>query len=457
MIAATPDAYQLMMQGSIALAQVEANGIRMDVPYLKNALEQVKQEVKQKEEQLKQSEAWQLWRKRFGEKANLSSRTQLGTVLFDLLKLPCEQRTASGRPSTDVKDLELLEHPFITAYVEKEKLVKLHGTYLTGTLREVEGEFIHPSFGLNLAVSMRGQSDSPNWQNIPRKDKAIAKWIRTGCIPREGNIFLEIDYGGAEIRVAACYHKDPTMLKYLETGHDLHKDMARECFKLKADEVTKETRDAAKNGFVFASFYGSYYASLAKGLWQKIGLEKLKTAQGIPIKEHLTKFDITEMGSCNPNQQPEDGTFEKHIQKVEHRFWNKRFPIYKKWKEDAWNAYCKDGYFTMLTGFVCQGVFKRNQVLNYGTQGGSFHCLLWSIIQLTYKFRRYKLRSLIVGQIHDSLLIDCTKDELKTVLEMARQVMTIDIRKAWPWIITPLVVEAEGSEKNWFEKVKIDF
>ena len=90
--------------------------------------------------------------------------------------------------------------------------------------------------------------------------------------------------------------------------------------------------------------------------------------------------------------------------------------------------------------------------MNTPVQGPSFHCLLWSLIRLNDWLKKYRMKSRIICQIHDSILADVHDGELQDYVAMARQVMTGDVRKEWSWIITPLAVGVEGSKVNWFEK-----
>jgi len=177
----------------------------------------------------------------------------------------------------------------------------------------------------------------------------------------------------------------------------------------------------------------------------------------IDLYSHLESMGIYELGDCNPEQQPRARTFEKHIQEVEYDFWNKRFRVYNQWKKDWWKAYLDKGYFETLTGFYIAGNLDRKQTINYPVQGSAFHWLLWSLIRIQRIMNKHKMKSLIIGQIHDSIVADIYKRELKDYLEIVKQVIYEDIRKHWSWIIVPLIVEAEVApiNKSWYEKKEI--
>ena len=190
-------------------------------------------------------------------------------------------------------------------------------------------------------------------------------------------------------------------------------------------------------------------------MWDTVKRMEMATTSGLSMVDHFKQVGITRRGACEPGQSAESGTFEKHIQQVENRFWNERFPKYKQWREWIWAKYQEQGWIKTKTGFVVQGVLKRNEVINLPVQGSAFHCLLWSLIQTQRWLSRSRLETLIVGQIHDSMLLDVPKRELSDVLGMAREIMCERIRQEWSWIITPLDVEAEGSDVNWYEKKAI--
>jgi DNA polymerase-1 len=447
-------AYKLLHDGCIALANVEANGMRVDVEYLDNTIQSTKGTIKQLEEELRDADLYKIWRREFGTRAKLGSREQLAKILFGVMGHKPTAFTKTGKPKMDGASFETIDDPFVAKYLQLEKHKKINNTFLAGIKREVCDGFLHPSFNLHRVQTYRSSSDSPNFQNFPIRDPVMGEVIRRCFIPREDRHIVEIDYSGIEVRVAACYHKDPAMLSYIEDpSKDMHRDMAAQCYAVKPDQVSKGMRYCGKNMFVFPQFYGDYYLNNAKALWEaidKMGHE----VDGVPLKQYLKTKGIQKLGTCNPKLAPGPNTFEKHIQKVERDFWDNRFQRYAEWKKKWWELYLKNGGFSTLTGFHIEGVLGRNDVINYPVQGSAFHCLLWSLIKLNKQLRKRKMKSLIVGQIHDSIVADVHKDELQDYLQLAKQIMTEDLREKWKWIITPLDVEAEVTPINgtWHEK-----
>jgi len=450
-------AYKLMHEGSLALADVERAGMRVDTDVLKRTKAEVTQRIRKLEIELQEDEVWKLWRRRYGASASLGSRVQLGTVLFDDMGHEPQSRTKTARAKVDEVALNGIDIPFIRTYLCYEKLKKLLATYLKGVEREVVDGFIHPVFNLHLVRTYRSSSDSPNFQNQPVRDKEIGELIRSCFVPRDGHAIVEIDYGSLEVRIAACYHHDPTMLAYIrDPSKDMHRDMAAECYKLEAGQVTKEARFAAKNQFVFPEFYGSYFAQCAPQLWASAMLPDVRTVDGESMKSHLASEGLKKLGTMPKKGSPPRGTFLHHIMKVENRFWGKRFHVYDQWRKDWWESYQETGKISLLTGFEIVGPMKRNDCINYPVQGAAFHCLLWSLIQMNKELQQRKMKTVIVGQVHDSLVADVHLDELDIYMELAREIMTERIVEHWPWIIVPLEVEAEIGYENWWQKKPIE-
>lgn len=456
----TPAAYKLLHEGTLALAQIEGNGIRVDLEYLDRAIIETGDKIKDLKAQLAESKVARRWKKHYRDRTNFNSTEQLGKVLFELLGFECPTRTATGKYATDEKTIEQVDHPFVRAYLNVKKYEKALGTYLMGWKREVNYDtgLLHAVFNLHLAVTYRSSSDSPNFQNVPVRNQEISKLLRRMIVARRGRRIIEIDYGGVEVKGAACYHKDPRMITYInDKTKDMHRDMAAECYMIPTDQVTKRARHAAKNKFVFPEFYGSYWAQVAPDLWSAIDREKLTTESGVPLKEWLRKKGVTKLGSVEHGSSPGAGTFAAHIQKVERRFWKERFPVYAQWKRDWFDAYQKRGWFAMLTGFKVSGFLKRNEVINSPVQGIAFHWMLWSLIQIQRELRRRKMKTVLIGQIHDSLIADVLESEREDYLEIARDVMTVKVRKHWPHIIVPLEIEVEQTpiEGDWTQKEKV--
>lgn len=463
-------AYKLFHDATIALSQIEGNGIRVDVEHLNRSIETTTERIKQIRKELKADPIFALWRKRFGNMTQFGSGKQLATVVFDILKHPrkevFQQEEDSEAGMADEAAFADVDLPFVKNYFRQKKLDKALGTYLKGIKREVvyseneNGYFIHPNFNLHLATTYRSSSDNPNFQNIPKRNPEMAEIIRRCYVSRPGFMLGEIDFKGAEVRLACCYTKDPVLIEEFTTaGKDPHRDTACELFMLKPDQVDKGARDCAKNMYVFPQFYGSVYFQCAPNIWDAMHRRNFKI-QGTEtlLVDHLRRKGIKELGDCNPEAKAKPGTFVHHVQQVERGFWDDRFKVYTQWKRDYWRDYQRDGGFKMLTGFTCWGVFRRNMVLDYSIQGSAFHCMLWCLVEIQKWLRKNRMQTKIVGQIHDSIVSDIHPDERDDYLAKCQEVITVDLRKHYPWLIVPVEVEIEIAKpgSSWFDLEKVE-
>lgn len=459
-VALKKQGYELLHDGAIALAQIEKNGIRVDISRLAKTQTDLKKKVRDLKANLEQHQIWKLWRKRFGEKSNMTSGNQLGKILFEELGYKATNFTDSGKAATDEEAMQNIDEPFVKDLLRMKKFEKARGTFLKGISEEIVGERLHPFFNLHLARTYRSSSDSPNFQNFPVRDKEISELIRSHFIPSPNSVLVENDFKGIEVCVSACYHKDKNFISYIETpGKDMHGDMAAQIYFLDPKKVHKDARYGAKNKFVFPEFYGDFYVSCAKALWEWIEKGKLVGPHGRSLYEHLKENGISKLGDCDPEQKPRPGTFENHLKEVENDFWNNRFKDYGKWKKRWYAEYLDKGYFDLLSGFRVFGSFNRNSVINYPVQGAAFHCLLWVLIQVNQKLIKYKMKSMVVGQIHDSLLGDVLIHELRDYLSIVEETVTVDLPKFYRWLIVKMVIEYEicPENGNWFQKREVKF
>ena len=441
----TAAAYELFHEGILALARAEIQGMRIDLEYIEKTKQELTVRIQQAEKQLKETSFYKHWQRTSKREPNYNSDKQLAYFLYNVKKLTPTKTTASGQGSTDDDALKQLQLPELDLILDIRRLSKARDTYLEAFAREQVKGVLHPQFNLHNVVSYRGSSDSPNFQNIPKRDKEVMNLVRNAIYPRKGYQLMEVDFSGLEVSIAACYHKDPTMIKYLTSDHsDLHGDMAKQIFCL--DTLDKKLpehaylRFSAKNGFVFAEFYGDYYKNTAIGLCQLISLPQTtwKKGQGVQlpggtfISNHLKEHGINSFND-----------FVEHLRQIELDFWGTRFKVYGKWKEKWYAEYLRNGYMDSYTGFRFRGEMRKNEVINYPVQGAAFHCLLWCFIQLDKIMREKGWNSRLIGQIHDAMVIDVDPAELIKVSKLVRRITTVELAQNWKWINVPLSVEAD--------------
>ncbi len=461
----TQEAYKLFHFGTLAMVDAEEQGIRVDVDKVKANMEEITKKIEKENKRLKKTRFYKDWKTAMGSEPNIDSPKQLQTFLYEIKGIKPFKYTESGKKevkekgsstkgSTDEEALRQLNIPALEMMLRMRKLSKIRDTYLNRFLLEEMNGYIHPFFNLHTARTFRSSSSGPNFQNIPTRDDEAMQYTRSVLYPRPGHQIMEIDYGALEVAIAATYHKDPTMLSYLREGGDMHADVAQQIFMTDIDKSKPDDyflRKATKNSFTFPQFYGDYFGNNAKDItkWMKLPQNrKWKYGQGIEfrggnISDHFIDNGIKSLSDLTD-----------HMEQIEYDFWNNRFPVYQQWKENWWSQYQKYGYVDMLTGFRCRGLMSKNDVINYPVQGSAFHCLMWSFIELNNTLKNQGWDSKLIGQIHDSILLDVYPDEVEELAPLIRKITCEDLPEAWKWIITPLDIEAEITpvDGSWAEK-----
>jgi DNA polymerase I len=449
------EAYKLLHDGVLAFSRAEQQGLRIDMDYINKQNTIIAKQITDLESEFYDSEFYRDWQKsEHSKKINIYSPVQLGKYLYKVRKIKPPKETATGSGSTDEETLKRLGLPELSAYLKIKKLKKLKDTYIASLAREQHDGWIHPFINLHTVKSYRSSVNSPNFQNLPNRDEESMNLIRGAIFPRKGHQLLELDFSQLEVSISACYNKDDQLIHDILEG-DMHKDMACQIFKIKKfdneNSDHKTLRRATKNGFVFPEFYGDYYKNCADRLasiWGELPKTRWKEGQGIKFNDkHLSDHLIA-------NGIKSFNAFERHIEKIEDVFWNDRYFKYAKWKENWWKKYQLKGYAKSKTGFVFQGVMRRNDVINYPIQASAFHCLLWSFIQATQAQVRDRWKTRLVGQIHDSIILDVYPGELDKVIKIMKCIMCNDVRQHWKWIIVPLKVKAElcPVDGSWSQK-----
>jgi len=455
--ATTVDAYRLIHEGILALARAERQGFRIDIEYCEKKRESLTRKIAHNQQRVEDTKLYRRWAHIYGTKTNIYSNHQLARILYQVLKIEPPKMTEKGvEGATDEESLAQIDMPELKLILQMRKLVKIRDTYLGAFIRESNDGWIHPVFHLHTVRSYRSSSSDPNFQNIPKRDAEAMEICRRAIYPRLGHMLVEMDFASLEVMISACYHKDPTMLKYLrDKQSDMHADMAAQIFKMETIDRSLPShyilRQAAKNGFVFPQFYGDYYGNNAVGIasWVELPQSRWKKGQGILLPDGSSISDHLMMNGLHSYNQ-----FVEHMKGVEESFWGQRFTRYNQWRKAWVKKYRRLGYLEMLTGFTFSGVMRKNEIINYPMQGTAFHCLLYTFIELDKMMRDEGWDSRLVGQIHDSILMDVHPEELPRVEQAIRMIVKEMLPAAWKWIIVPLDVEIERYEidQPWVKK-----
>lgn len=380
-------------------------------------------------------------------KVNLDSDKQCADFLYKTLGIP-ETRFGAG---TDAQCLKEIGTPLTLSIIERRKFEKTR-SYLDNYLRESVDNTVHPFFNLQKVVSYRSSSDSPNAQNIPKRDKYAKKAIRSCYRPSPGNILVEWDLKGAEVGAAASITGDRNLIMYQTDykNNDMHKDCAKQIFFWDDTNYQKSVRGSIKNGWTFPEFYGSTVnTGVAENLWYDVD-QSVRDWMAIQLQPRLDGLLGNWDGSVNRNGQIELPTtytaWCAHLQEMETDFWGNRFGDYKEWKMDTWKFYRKHGFVDLVTGFRCHGPMAYNDVTNYPIQGPAFHINLKAMLWNSQGFKSaFGSRSRIIGQIHDSQIGDIHPDDLDKANEIV-QSSIIRVRETFKWIKVPIVTEWERTD-----------
>ncbi len=431
-------AYNFMHDGSIVMCEMSYNGISIKEEYYLRQKKNLEEERDVLIAGIGKSDEVKLYIRKYGGVFDYNSPKDLQRMLFKVLKLKPVKETKTGF-SVDEEVLTKIDIKLTKDIIAVRKLNKMIGTYVDGFLKHTHDKMMHPSFSLSRARSFRSSSQSPNFHNVPKRDPKAKRITRSGMVPRKGRVLGEMDFEGAEISTSCYYHKDPTFIEYqTDGGGDMHKDAAAEILKVSRDYIPKQARQATKGIWTFSQFYGSYYVSCAKQGYEEYPLVvdkegELVEINGVPIDQHMK------------NKFPTYKSFENHLKKFENKFWKEWFPVYTQWKDDITLEYKKIGYVETFLGFRFKGYMNKKQCTNYPIQGTSFHLLVYTIVKFWEELKERKLKTLIIGQIHDSIILDIPIDEIDEVKHILAKIV-YNLHNTFKWMDFPMGLDLEISK-----------
>lgn len=452
------DAFKFFMRGLRTMGTVQLNGIRMNTEYYEKINIELEESITTAKKELTEGREAKKFKEQIGKEINITSNADLGKLFYDVLgKAPIY--TSNNNYKTDAVTLESLNLPFVDKLISMKKLEKAKGTYLAQFAREVYNGKMHPFFDLHIPVSYRSSSSMPNFQNIPNRNPIIKALIRKGIIPGVRRVLAEADFGGAEIITSACYHKDPTFIHDITIG-DMHRDLAIELFKLpftlmdkhhpgysKAQiKMIKEIRFYSKNNWTFAQFYGDWFGSCAPHLWENVVEAGLTLTNGETVRHWLEGQGIYELGEME-NYEPSPGSFLEHCKNIESKMWKERFPVYTEWKEDIVESYQRYGFIETYFGFRFTGYMDKKQCTNFPIQSTSFHLLLHTLIKVEQFLRKNKCKTKMIGQIHDSCILDMPVDEIQFVVKGMNDIV-VGLKEEYKWLIVPMEIDVDISRSR---------
>ena len=350
-----------------------------------------------------------------GQPFNLGSPKQIGEILFGVLKLPVEKKTASGAPSTDEEVLEKLaqDYPLPKVLLEHRGLAKLKSTYcdkLAASIDPATGR-VHTSYGQAIAVTGRLSSSEPNLQNIPIRT-AEGRRIREAFIAPSGGRIVSADYSQIELRIMAHISGDDGLLSAFAVGEDIHRATASEVFGVPLREVSNEQRRYAK-----VINFGLIYGMSAYGLASNLGIDK-DVARSF-IERYFTRYPGVAKYMERTREQAKRQGFVETV--FGRRLWLPEI--------NSPNGPRRGG--------------AERAAINAPMQGTAADLIKLAMIAVHGWLTRERLASRLIMQVHDELVFEVPQGELDRVREQVPVLMS-----GVAQLKVPLLAEV-GVGENW--------
>ncbi len=351
-----------------------------------------------------------------GREFNIASPAQLGEI-FEELNFEVSRRTSTGKISTsrDVLDELALKYELPRQIIEHRELSKLKGTYV-----DAFPSLINPSDGrihttLNQAATATGRlsSTDPNLQNIPIRTE-MGRRIRSAFIPADGHVLLSADYSQIELRLLAHITKDPVMLETFRQGEDIHDRTAREVFGAKTGAELKEARRLAKIvnfgvAYVIGPFGLAQRVGISRGEAKKVIEDYYRTYAG--VKKYMDELpELARENDCSVR-----------------------------------SIFGRQRKLPQLKNKGAERARAEREAINMPMQGSASDIIKLAMIEVMRSLKRAKLKARMILQVHDELVFEVPKKEIKQTTEIVRQAME-QVAK----LDIPLLVET-GSGDNWMD------
>lgn len=388
------------------LSNMEKEGIRVNGEALKEYGNQLQIRIGELEKEIYEEA---------GETFNINSPKQLGVILFEKLQLPGGKKTKTGY-STAAEVLEKLapDHKLVADILEYRQLAKLKSTYADGLAVFIgEDGRIHSTFNQTITATGRISSTEPNLQNIPIRME-LGRLIRKVFIPREGFVFVDADYSQIELRVLAHMSGDKTLIQAYREAQDIHRMTASQVFHVPFDQVTDLQRRNAK-----AVNFGIVYGISSFGLSQDLSITRKEAAQ------YIENYFETYPGIKGFL----DGLVEqgKELGYVSTMFGRRR-PVPE-----------------LKSSNFMQRSFGERVAMNSPIQGTAADIIKIAMIRVEKALQEQNLKSRLILQVHDELLIETAEDEL----EQVKRILEKEMKHAADLAVSLEIDMHTG--KNWYE------
>ena len=394
---------------SQVLKEMQDAGVRIDVPMLKMAEEQLTLELVSIEQEIYSS---------VGLTFNVNSPKQVGEVLFDHLKLDAKaKKSKTGQYSTSEEVLLALKpkHPVVGMILEYRELKKLISTYISALPTYINPDTgkIHTTYNQTVTATGRLSSSNPNLQNLPIRSER-GQLIRQAVIPDDGCLFLSADYSQIELRLMAHFSQDPHLVQAFRSGQDIHAATAAKIFNVPIEEVTKDQRRQAKT-----ANFGIIYGISAFGLAQQLDCSRSEAKDLI------------------------DGYFAA-------------FPGVIDYIERQKELARRQGYAVTLFGrkrylpdIVSHNAtvrsFAERNAVNSPIQGTAADIIKMAMVTIHQRLKEEGLKAQMIMQVHDELNFNVPENEVDRVREIVVNEMQNVVH-----LTVPLIADC-GVGENWLQ------
>lgn len=388
------------------LANMEFIGFKVDLTVLKELGNGIEEEINSLTEEIYDLA---------GEKFNIKSPKQMGVILFDKLNLPIIKKTKTGY-STDAEVLDKLkgEHEIIEKILRYRQIVKLKSTYIDGLIdvTDKDTEKIYSTFNQTVTNTGRISSTEPNLQNIPIRTEEGRK-IRKAFVPRNKDyILVDGDYSQIELRVLAHISQDPKLIEAFKHNEDIHTKTASEVFNLSIEEVTPLMRNRAK-----AVNFGIVYGISDYGLSKDLDITRKEAKEY--IDNYLKNYKMVDEYMDNIKKI---GKEKGYVETILNR---------RRYVPEL-----KSRNFNVRS-------FGERIAMNTPIQGSAADIIKIAMVKVYEELNKRNLKSKLILQVHDELIIETHRDEEEEVKEMMIDIMenavdldiliTVDLKTGENW------------------------
>ena len=390
------------------LADMEFNGFKVDLDVLNQLGDEFQKEIDNLTKEIYDLA---------GREFNINSPKQMGEILFDELGLPVIKKTKTGY-STDAEVLDKLkgQHEIIEKILKYRQMVKLKSTYIDGLINVVDEKTqkIHSSFNQTVTNTGRISSTEPNLQNIPIKTEEGRK-IRKAFVPQSDEyVLVDGDYSQIELRVLAHISKDPKLMEAFYNNEDIHTKTASEVFGVPKEEVTPLMRSRAK-----AVNFGIVYGISDYGLSRDLDISRKEAKEY--IDNYLNNYNMVEKYMDDIIKIGKEKGYVETILK--------RRRYIPELKSKNYNVRS----------------FGERIAMNTPIQGSAADIIKVAMVRVYEELNKRNLKSKLILQVHDELIIETHKDEEEEVEKLMKDIMENAVT-----LNIPLKVELKAGE-NWYE------